>query len=93
LKRLYVQERFVGSGVGTALLCAAEALATGEGAATLWLTVWAGNHRALAFYARRSYAELGTASYVFESEQYEIRVFAKALQGLAGSGSLRGRKP
>lgn len=79
LRRLYVQERFAGSGVGTALLREAEALAAGEGAATLWLTVWAGNPRALAFYARRGYEELGVASYVFESEHYETRVFAKAL--------------
>jgi GNAT superfamily N-acetyltransferase len=83
LKRLYVQERFAGCGVGTALLRAAEALAAGEGAVTLWLTVWAGNHKALAFYARRGYKDLGVASYVFESEPYETRVFAKALHDTA----------
>ena len=81
LKRLYVQQRFAGSGVGKALLREAEALAAGEGAVTLWLIVWAGNPRALAFYARRGYEELGVTSYVFESEQYETRVFARALQG------------
>jgi GNAT superfamily N-acetyltransferase len=80
LNRLYVQERFAGSGVGTALLREAEALAAAQGAVTLWLTGWAGNHRALAFYARRGYEDLGAASYVFESEQYETRVFAKALR-------------
>jgi diamine N-acetyltransferase len=64
---------------GRALLCEAEALAAGEGAVTLWLTVWAGNTRALAFYARRGYEELGTDSYVFEGESYETWIFAKAL--------------
>jgi diamine N-acetyltransferase len=81
LKRLYVQERSAGSGVGTALLCEAEALASGEGAVTLWLTVWAENLRALAFYARRGYEDLGVDSYVFEGESYQTRIFAKALQG------------
>lgn len=81
LHRLYVQSRFAGSGVGTALLREAEAMAAREGAVTLWLIVWAENLKARAFYARRGYEELGVASYVFESDQYETRVFAKALQG------------
>lgn len=81
LHRLYVQARFAGSGVGTALLREAEEMAAREGAVTLWLIVWAENAKALAFYARRGYEELGAASYVFEDEQYETRVFARALQG------------
>lgn len=81
LHRLYVQARSAGSGVGTALLREAEDRAAREGAATLWLIVWAENSKALAFYARRGYEELGVASYVFESDQYETRVFARPLQG------------
>jgi diamine N-acetyltransferase len=87
LNRLYVQERFAGSGVGKALLGEAEALAAAEGAVTLWLACWAGNHRALAFYARRGYEELGAARYVFENERYETRIFAQALEGAAAGPS------
>lgn len=79
LNRLYVQERFTGSGVGTALLHEAERFAADEGAVVLWLTGWSGNHRALAFYRRRRYAELGATSYVFQGEEYENRLFAREL--------------
>jgi diamine N-acetyltransferase len=81
LHRLYVQARSAGCGAGTALLREAEAMAAGEGAVTLWLIVWAENSKARAFYARRGYEELGIASYVFESDRYETRIFARALQG------------
>lgn len=81
VNRLYVQARFAGSGIGKALLGEAEALAAAEGAAVLWLACWAGNPRALAFYARRGYEELGASRYVFENEEYETRIFARGLAG------------
>ncbi len=56
---LYVLERFASNGVGTSLLTRAEALAAAQGAQHTWLTVWVGNTRALAFYPRRGYTELG----------------------------------
>jgi len=79
LNRLYVQERFAGTGVGTALLAQVEATARSEGGDTLWLTTWVGNARALAFYPARGYADVGKTLYVFEDEAHENRVFAKAL--------------
>jgi len=77
LKRLYVQERFSGKGIGGALLRRAEALAAEQGASTIWLTVWAGNRRALAFYVRQGYKDVGASTYVFEGEQYETRIFVR----------------
>ena len=79
LKRLYVQEGFTGSGVGTALLRHAEAVAVRQGAARLWLTAWIGNARARAFYARRGYRELGSTMFAFQGEQYENRVYSREL--------------
>jgi GNAT superfamily N-acetyltransferase len=79
LNRLYVQERFTGAGLGSALLAQAEDLATSEGTKTIWLTAWVGNQRALAFYARRGYADVGATTYTFQDEQYENRVFVKTL--------------
>ncbi len=81
LNRLYVQEPFTGSGVGRALLAQAEACASAEGAAVLWLTAWVGNPRALTFYPRQGYKDFGSTPYVIENEQYENRVFAKTLRG------------
>ncbi len=80
LDRLYVQEPFVGIGVGLALLGRIEALAAADGADLLWLTSWIGNARALAFYPRRGYDDVGPTIYAFEGEEHENRLFAKTLR-------------
>jgi GNAT superfamily N-acetyltransferase len=79
LFRLYVLLRFAGGGLGTRLLRAAEEAAVAEGADTMWLTAWAGNARARAFYPRRGYADVGTTAYVIEGIAYENRLFARSL--------------
>lgn len=79
LLRLYVQEPFTGRQVGTRLLAAAERVAAQAGATVLWLTPWVHNHRALAFYARRGYADHGLTWFEFEGERHENRVFARVL--------------
>ena len=80
LTRLYVQSPFLRQGVGSQLLGQAEALAFMESASTLWLTAWVGNQRALAFYARKGYEQLGSTEYTFEGEAFENRLFAKTLR-------------
>ena len=74
-----MQPPFQRRGVGRLLLSRAEALAAAEGSATLWLTAWLGNARALAFYRSQGYRELGSTIYAFEGERYENRLFAKSL--------------
>jgi diamine N-acetyltransferase len=86
LCRLYVQRAFAGKGVGTLLLGRSEELARTRGAGALWLTAWVGNRHALAFYARRGYADAGATMYVFEDEQHENRVLVRPLdRGRAGA--------
>ena len=82
LQRLYVQRNFQGQGLGRALLARVEAAALERGAGTLWLAAWAGNTRALAFYARQGYADIGATDHVFEEQRFENRVFVRALGGL-----------
>jgi ribosomal protein S18 acetylase RimI-like enzyme len=79
LERLYVQERFAGKGIGWQLLTRAEDLAREQGASALWLTVWVGNTRALAFYPRQLYEDGGVSSYCFNNEIHENRLFFKRL--------------
>ena len=88
LGRLYVQRAFAGKGVGTMLLARSEELARARGAGSLWLTAWVGNRRALAFYARRGYADVGATTYEFENEQYENRVFVRALDRTGAASAL-----
>jgi diamine N-acetyltransferase len=64
LQTLYVQEHFIGQGVGKALLQAAEAKAREHSGCPLWLTVNARNAKAIAFYERQAYSKVGTAHFV-----------------------------
>lgn len=77
LQRLYVQARFSGQGVGKALVAASAKRAAAWGARALWLTAWVGNERALAWYRRQGWRELGSTDYVFEDERFENRVFER----------------
>lgn len=79
LLRLYVQAPSTGLGIGTQLLMHAEQLANVAGTTVLWLTPWAHNHRALAFYEQRGYSDCGLTHFRFESETHENRVLAKSL--------------
>lgn len=85
LNRLYVHERFTSRGIGGALLRSAEELAGAYGAAAIWLTAWVENERAVRYYPRRGYADVGASTYTFEGDSYENRVFAKEL--VPGGGS------
>ncbi len=90
LDRLYVLARFGGQGIGTRLLRHAENLAAAQGATTLWLTAWVGNHHALAFYARRGFADVGATMYRFQDEQFENRVLVRMLAAPTTSPAFSG---
>ena len=83
LRRLYVQERFTGRGVGRELLRHAEKAAAAHGADMLWLTAWQGNARALQFYPRCGYDDIGAAIYTIEGEDFPNRLFAKRVRHVA----------
>jgi GNAT superfamily N-acetyltransferase len=83
LDRLYVQEPFTARGVGRDLLRQAEKAAAARGADTLWLTAWVGNARALRFYPRCGYEDLGETVYTIEGESFPNRLFAKRVRHVA----------
>jgi diamine N-acetyltransferase len=78
LTRLYVDPGVQGRGIGRLLLRHAESLAQADGHAGVWLTAWAGNAKARAFYLAAGYADLGRWDYVFEDQVYENRIYFKA---------------
>ncbi len=77
--RLYVQRPFLRRGLGRSLLAKAEASARARGLEALWLTAWAGNHRALAFYQSLGFRDIGTTEYVIDGVGHENRVLRKTL--------------
>lgn len=83
LRRLYVQENFTGRGVGRDLLRQAEKAAAARGADMLWLTTWEGNARALQFYPRCGYEELGRTVYSIEGEDFPNHLFGKRVRHVA----------
>jgi GNAT superfamily N-acetyltransferase len=75
LDKLYVQEHFIGLGIGRALLERARAEAARRaGSSALWLTVNAQNERARTFYARRGFTDIGVVNFDLYGEQHENRV-------------------
>jgi GNAT superfamily N-acetyltransferase len=79
LDRLYVQEPFTRIGLGSRLIAQAESQARAMGASAMWLTPWVHNHRALQFYAKHGYRDLGTTWFDLDGERHENRVLCKDL--------------
>jgi len=59
VQRLYVEARFHGKGVAARLMDACVDAARRHGTAALWLGVWERNPRAIAFYAKCGFVEVG----------------------------------
>jgi GNAT superfamily N-acetyltransferase len=75
LDKLFVHEHFLGKGIGHALLTEVRGEAGRlAGSSALWLTVNSLNQRAIAFYARQSFVDIGGTKFELYGEQHENRV-------------------
>ena len=79
LQRIYLLRSAQGGGRGAALLAACEGLARNRGADVLWLGVWEHNGKALAFYARCGFREVGEHSFAIGTRVDRDLLLAKAL--------------
>jgi len=77
LKRIYSLSRFHGSGLGAALM--QRALEAAQGHRRLLLGVYAQNDRALAFYRKQGFADLGTRQFNVGGKLYDDLVLARPL--------------
>jgi ribosomal protein S18 acetylase RimI-like enzyme len=77
LKRIYVLSRFHGTGTSGALLDAVIAAAGGH--ERLLLGVKNDNHRALRFYRKHGFAEVGTRTFQVGAQSYDDFVLARPL--------------
>lgn len=70
ISRLYVLERFTRRGIGRELLRRCRQSAAAAGIATLWLTAYEGNTRALEFYQREGWATVGDYAFALGACTY-----------------------
>jgi ribosomal protein S18 acetylase RimI-like enzyme len=61
--RFYVDRAWHGRGLAQRLMAAARDTARGLGARTLWLSVWEHNPRAIAFYAKFGFRDVGSKDF------------------------------
>ncbi|WP_447750959.1 N-acetyltransferase family protein [Sphingopyxis fribergensis] len=77
LKRIYSLSRFHGSGLGAALM--KQALEAAIGHRRLLLGVYAGNERALAFYRKQGFTDLGTRQFDVGGKLHDDLVLSRPL--------------
>lgn len=79
LFRYYVQKDWHGKGVAKILLDSVLTTAQNMNGQHLWLTVWEHNPRAIAFYHKMGFANVGVSDYTFGSEVQTDFVLVKAI--------------
>lgn len=79
LARFYVDRPFHGSGVARAMMEACDAEARRRGARTLWLGVFEKNPRAIRFYEKCGFRDVGSQIFVLGSDPQKDRVMARPI--------------
>ena len=79
LHRFYVDRPFHGRGVAQSLMRAVDDVGRELGGRTLWLGVWERNPRAIAFYTKCGFVDVGTHLCIVGSDAQTDRVMAHAL--------------
>ena len=78
--RFYVVKDFHGTGVAQALMDACAADARGRGGRTLWLGVWDQNPRAIRFYTKWGFVDVGGQTFMLGDDPQQDRVLARPLE-------------
>ena len=69
LSRLYARKRWIGSGVGGALMTACIVEATRRQCEGIWLGVWGRNARAIRFYNQWGFVQMGTQPFLLGNDR------------------------
>lgn len=69
LGRIYARKAWMGRGVGSALMGACLELATARGFEMMWLGVWERNERAIGFYRKWGFEEVGEQVFMLGEER------------------------
>jgi ribosomal protein S18 acetylase RimI-like enzyme len=86
LWRFYVDAPFHGRGIAQLQMRAVEEAARELGGQTLWLGVWEKNTRAIAFYLKCGFVDVGEQDYWLGSDRQTDRVMVRSLGGGGAAG-------
>jgi ribosomal protein S18 acetylase RimI-like enzyme len=78
IARLYALTRAIGSGVGAALMQRCLEIAAERGHQSVWLGVWEHNPRAIAFYEKWGFVDVGEKSFTLGRDHQTDRVMLRA---------------
>jgi GNAT superfamily N-acetyltransferase len=79
VRRFYVLHDFHGTGIAQALMDACASEARQRGGRTLWLGVWDQNPRAIRFYTKWGYEDVGGQTFMLGDDPQQDRVLARSL--------------
>ena len=79
LQRFYVDRSAHGSGVARLLMTAVNEAAAASGARHLWLGVWEHNPRAIRFYEKCGFVDVGSQTFVLGTDPQTDRVMVAAV--------------
>jgi len=79
IQRLYVDRRWHGKGVAQALMSALIDSATAAHADVVWLGVWENNPRAIAFYAKSGFVQVGEQEFLLGRDPQRDLVLSRPL--------------
>ena len=79
IQRFYVASEWHGRGLAQALMAQALDTARDAGAETVWLGVWERNPRAIAFYTKAGYVDVGSHTFVVGTDPQTDRILTRSL--------------
>jgi diamine N-acetyltransferase len=82
LKRFYLDRAWQGSGLAQTLMRATFEAALAAGAGTVWLGVWEHNPRAIAFYRKFGFAEVGSHDFMVGRDRQTDLIMARPISPL-----------
>ena len=81
IERIYVSKEFQGEGLGRYLMDQAISIAIQRKKKYVWLGVWEKNEKALRFYRRNGFYQIGTHSFVMCDDEQTDYIMRKDLEG------------
>jgi ribosomal protein S18 acetylase RimI-like enzyme len=87
LQRFYVDRAWHGRGIATQLMAACIDTARVRGGATIWLGVWERNARAIRFYEKHGFTDIGMQEFRLGSDLQTDRVMSRSVREADGASA------